>query len=85
MRRLACSDLFRRARYDNLSASVAAFRAEVDHVVCGLDDIHVVFDGQYRVACVHKSMQTVEQALDIGEVKSRGRLVENVECVFRSL
>jgi hypothetical protein len=29
---------------------VAAFGTEVDHVVCGLDDVHVMFDREHCVA-----------------------------------
>ena len=85
MRRLACGDLFGRAGDDDLAAGVAALRAEVDHVVCGFDDVHVMFDRQNRMPCVYEPMEAVQQPLDVREVKSRRGLVENVECMFGSL
>src|SRR4029453_19456553 len=85
VRSLACGDLFGRACDDDPAAGMAAFGAEVDHVVCGLDDVHVMFDSQHRMACVHEPMQAVEQPLDVREVKSRRRLVENIEGMFGSL
>jgi len=36
--------LFGRPRDDELSARVAAFGAEVYDVVCGLDNVEIVFD-----------------------------------------
>lgn len=36
-------------RGDNFAACVAAFRAEIDHVVVGLDDIEVVLDDDHWV------------------------------------
>jgi hypothetical protein len=35
--------------HDNFAAGVAAFRAEIDHVVVGLDDIEVVLDDDHCV------------------------------------
>jgi hypothetical protein len=40
---------FSGVRGDNFAAGIAAFRAEIDHVVVGLDDIEVVLDDDHCV------------------------------------
>ena len=67
----------------NFSAGVAAFGAQVDHVVGGLDHIEVVLDQDHGVARVHQPVQRLQQALDIGQVQPGGRLVEDVDRVLR--
>jgi hypothetical protein len=37
-------------------------------MVRGLDHVHVVLDDDHRVACVHQSVETVQQSLDVGQV-----------------
>ena len=83
VRRLAARHLLRRAGHDDLAAGVAAFRAEIDDVVGGLDHVHVMLDEQHRVAGVDEPVQRLEQALDVGEVQAGGRLVEDVDGVLR--
>src|SRR6186713_1199142 len=68
MRRRALRNLLRRAGDDDSSAGVAAFGPEVDDVVGGFDDVHVVLDQQYGVPRVHQPVQGLEQPLDISEV-----------------
>src|SRR5690242_15114156 len=45
-------DLLGRALRDDAAAAVAAFRAEIDDPVRGLDDVEVVLDDEHRVAGV---------------------------------
>ena len=85
VRCLASRDLFRRPRHHHFAAGVASFGAEIDHVVGGLDDVHVVFDEQHRVPRVHQPVERGQQALDVGKVKSGGRLVQDVDRVTRTL
>jgi hypothetical protein len=72
-------DLLRRAGGNDRAAAVAAFGAEVDDPVSGLDDIEVVLDHDNRVAVVDEALQHAQQLLDVVEVQARGRLVEDVE------
>jgi hypothetical protein len=42
-------DFFGGAGHDSFAAGVAAFGAEIDHVVVGLDDVEVVLDDYHCV------------------------------------
>jgi hypothetical protein len=57
---------FGSAAEEDLTAVVAAFGTEVDHIVGGLDDVEMVLDDESRVTGVYQSFQAVEQALDVG-------------------
>src|SRR6185295_19579448 len=78
VRALAGRDLLRRAGDHHFTARMAAFRAQVDDVVRGLDDIHMMLDCKNRVSGVHQTMQAVEQALDVREMEPRSRFVQNI-------
>src|SRR5437588_322278 len=53
--------------------------SHVDQPIGRLDHIEVVLDHDHAVARVDESLEHVQQPLDIGEVQTRGRLVEDVE------
>ena len=61
------------------AAAGAAFGAEVDDPVRGLDDVEVVLDHDHRVAVVAQPVQHGQQQLDVVEVQAGRRLVEDVE------
>ena len=77
--RLAARHLLGRTRHHDLAAAIAAFRADVDHVVGCLDHLEVVLDHHHGVAGVHELLQQVEQLGDVVEVQPCGGLVEDVE------
>ena len=64
---------------DDLATAMAAFGAEVDDGVGGLDHVQVVLDHDDGVAGVHQAVEAFEEALDVGEVEAGGRLVEDGE------
>src|SRR6185503_3435560 len=72
-------ELFGRAGRDDAAALVAALGPEVHDEVRGLDDVQVVLDDHDRIALVDELVQHLEQAPDVGEVQSGGRLVQDVE------
>lgn len=78
-------DFFRRANDHYLATRMAAFGAEIDHVIRGFDDVEVVLDHDHRVPRVDQPIEAFEQALDVGEMKACGRLIENVDGVLRAL
>ena len=62
-----------------MAATVAAFRAQVDEVVRGLDDLQVVFDDDHGVAFVHQAVEHQEQLFDVRQVEPGGGLVQDIE------
>src|SRR5260221_12834737 len=69
---------FRRAGHNYLSATAAAFRAEIDDPVCNLDDIHIMFNAKHRAAGVNELAEGREQLTDVVKVEAGGGLVENI-------
>src|ERR1700683_42164 len=72
-------DVLRGARGDNLASAFTAFGTQVDHPVCGLDDVQVVLDDHDGVAFIAQAVQDVEQLLHVVEVQTGRRLIEYVE------
>lgn len=84
VRRFACSDIFRRPRDDDLAAGVAPFRAEVDDVVSGFDDVEVVPDQNRGIPRIDKPIRGLEQPFDVGEIKAGRGLVQSAFNVWHS-
>ena len=76
---LDLGDILGRAGRDDAPAAVAAFGAEVDDPVGGLDDVEVVLDDDDGVARVDQLVQHFEELCDVVEVEAGGGLVEDVE------
>ena len=58
----------------DLTTTDAAFRAEVDDPVGGLDDVEVVFDDDDGVAVIAQPVQYRQQLCDVMEVQAGGGL-----------
>ena len=71
--------LFRGAGGHEFAAAVAAFRAQIDEVVRGFDDLQVVFDDDDGVAFVHQAVEHQEQLFDVRQVEPGGGLVQDIE------
>jgi hypothetical protein len=54
---LTRGDLFGCSGGDDAAPGVAAFGAKIDHVVGGLDHVHVVFDEHDGVAGIDESIE----------------------------
>ncbi len=63
----------------NLSTGGAAFGAEVDDPVGGLDDIQVVLNDDQRITRVHEFVQDGEQFLDVVKVEPGRRFIHDIE------
>ena len=72
-------DILRRALGDDLAAAIAAFGAEVDDPVGGLDDFEIVLDDDDRVAVVDEAVEHFEQLRKVVEVEAGRGFVEEVE------
>ena len=69
----------RRPRDDDSAAAIAAFRAEIDDPVGGLDHVQVVLDHHHGVAMIAQPVQHRQQHLDVMVVQASRRLVEDVQ------
>src|SRR5690348_12120140 len=76
---LAGRHVFGGAGGDDVAAGVAAFGAEIDDPVGGLDDFEVVLDDEDRVAGGDERVQHVEELVDIGEMQPGCRLIQNIK------
>ena len=63
---------------DDQATAAAAFGTHVDDPVGRFDDVEVVLDNDDGVAAVGKALQDAEQFLDVGEVETGGRFVQDV-------
>ena len=79
VRSLVSSQPLGRTFGDHLAALVASLRPKIEDPVGRFDHIQVVLDDDDGVSGVGEPVEHIEQALDIGEVEARGRLVEDVE------
>ena len=64
---------------DYEASSAAAFGAEVEEVIDGLEDVEVVLDDDDGVAAVNELLEDAEKNLDVLGVEAGGWLVEDVE------
>jgi hypothetical protein len=78
-------DLFGSAGGDEFPSPVAAFRAEVDDVIRLENHVQIVLDQDHRVAPVDEELNHFHQLVNIGEMESGCRLIENVEGLPCSL
>ena len=66
---------------DHAATCRAALGTQLDHPVGARDDVEVVLDDEERVAALHQAREAGEEALDVGEMEARRRLVEEEEGV----
>src|SRR5215831_2296803 len=76
--RMSC-DFLGRAGNQHAATAGAAFGAEVEDPVRGLDDVEIVLDDHDGIALVAQPMQHVQQLCYVVEVQPGGGLVEDVE------
>ncbi|CAD5880387.1 Uncharacterised protein [Escherichia coli] len=79
MRSFALCDGFWRTGDEDFAAPTAAFRPQVDNPVSGFDHVEIVLNYHNGIALIAQFMQYVEQLLNIGEVQTGSRLVENIQ------
>src|SRR5947207_7048078 len=70
---------FRRTLGYDSAASISTFGAEINNPIRLLDYVQVVLDDQHGVAERDQPLQHVQQFAHVVEMKSGGRLVQNVE------
>src|SRR5215813_6897691 len=72
-------NVFRSPFRDNTSPSFTALRSQIDDPVRALDNVQIVLDHHYGVSERHELVKNIEQLSHVLEVKSRRRLVQNVD------
>ena len=72
-------DLLRRTDGHHVAALVAAFRAQVDDMIRGFDHIQIMLNDQHGISRVHKLLQHLNKLVDIGGMKARSGLVQNID------
>jgi len=78
-------NFLRCAGNNEVSPFVAAVRPQINDMVGALDDIHIMFNDNYRVASLYEGIQGSHKALDVMEMQSRGRFVKDEQGGFLSL
>ena len=78
-------DMFWCAHRHDGPARVAAVGSEIDDPVGGLQDVEVVLDDEQGVAGQQEFPECREQLDDVVEMKTGGRLVEDVERALAAL
>ena len=66
---------------DDKTAALTALGSEVDYMVCNLDNVKVMLNNYYSISAVGKLLQNLNKLVHVGCVKSRRRLVKNVDCL----
>ena len=78
VRCLNCGNLLGCSGGNDRSAAVSPFGTEVDDVVGALDNVQIVFNDNYGVACIAQALQNLKQLGNVGRVQTRGGLVKNI-------
>ena len=61
----------------NLATTIARLGSEVDDPIGALDDVHIVLDNYHRVSALDQCVKRREQLVDVVEVQTRSRFVED--------
>jgi hypothetical protein len=77
----APGDLGRSALRHNAATGVAAFGAQVDDPISGLDDIEVMFDNEQGMAGLNEALEGLEQHVHVMEVQTGGGFVKDEQGV----
>lgn len=84
MRAAVADNFFRGALIYDSPSGGASFRPQIDDPIRFGDDVEVVFYDDDGVSLVYEPLQHGQQAMDVGDVQSDGRLFEQVNMAFSS-
>jgi hypothetical protein len=76
---IVAGHLFGRASGDDFAALIAAFWAEIDEPIGGLDDVEIVFNDEERRTGFEQLSKGGEKFCDVVEMKAGGWLVKNIK------
>ena len=77
-------NLLGRTRTNDRTASVTALGSEVDDMVRRLDHVEIMLDDEHGIAVFAKAIQNGEQLCHVVRMKSRRRLIENIDGLARA-
>ena len=75
--------LFGSAADNHTSAAAAPFGTDVDDIVGGFYNVHVVLNNNNGVARIHKALKHVNELVNVGGVETYGGFVENIDRLAR--
>ena len=70
---------FRRAKRDNFTSAIAAFRADIYNPICGFDHVEIMFNHDHSIACLNQFMQYFQQLTHVLEMKPCCGLIKNIQ------
>ena len=70
--------------YDH-SAVDAAFRSQIDDPIRGFNHLEVMLNDDQSISLVPKFDQDIQLLADIGEMKTSGRLIQDIHGASRGL
>ena len=72
-------DLFGSAGRDHLSAARTTLGTDIDDMVSGLDEVHIVLDDKDGIPLLYEAVEDLYELLHIGVVEPDRRLVEEID------
>ena len=63
------------------STASTSFRSHVNNIICGLDDVKVMFDNNNRISALAEPPEYIHKPVNISKMKSRGRLIKYIYCL----
>lgn len=72
------NDFFGCSLGDDLSTTGPTFRTKIDDPVGALDDVQIVLNYEYGVATICESLEYLQEPLNVCEVQTCGRLIQDV-------
>ena len=64
--------------------AVSALRSQIDDMIRAFDHIKIVFDHDHGITKLYQLVQNVDQAMNVSNVKSCRRLIEDINGIPRT-
>src|SRR3989339_597722 len=78
MRFLALRYNFRCSASNNSTTFISTLRTKINHVICSLYHVHVMFDDHNRIASIPQPQQHMDEPLGVGEMQTSGWFVKKI-------
>lgn len=74
-------DFFSWSRKDQIPSFIPSLLTDVDDGVGIGDDVEIMFDDEDAIPLFYQFIEDIEELLDIREVETCCRLIEDIECL----